>query len=227
VWRIHLCNLLGSAKGKALNLGGSTLVGVCVAGVLAIIVGFVLTCIIEWYRGGRTMLSIKAALKSWPPYLGAIGGLAAAWMGIYLWSVAAVIYEDHLSLVNQNLKSKAAAADCSSPDPERQITWTQHQRASKRRDAKHETDFVGETQKAIPHGLVVVFTCDHELVAGSADESSEILGATDVGVDQKDRERFVYWFNKRVPIVKRGEPLRVRLWSDAPILCQKSITSKY
>jgi len=99
MWKVHLVNLLGSAKAKALNIGGTTLVGVVVAGALAIIVGFLLTSIIEWHRGGRTVSSLKAALKSWPPYVGAIGGLFVVWIGIYLWAIAAVTYQDHQAFV--------------------------------------------------------------------------------------------------------------------------------
>jgi hypothetical protein len=103
MWEQHLKNLLRIARDRALRVGGSSLVGVIVVGLLAILAGFVVTAGIEWYRGGRTMSSLRNALKSWPPYVGSFVGLLLCWGGIYIWAVAATVYQDHQSLVNANI----------------------------------------------------------------------------------------------------------------------------
>ena len=186
-----------------------------------VVVAFILPHIRVWMTQGFVAMKKKIIRD-----IGLGGALVVGvWLCLLGWSAVMTVYKDHVSFVQMARNLKSEAADCLNPPTlVRQIQWVSQQRASSRRDATYETDFVGESQKAIPHGLVVAFRCDHELVAGNADDGNEYLGATDVGVDQQDRERFVFWFHKRIPNLAPRSPLQVRLWSDYPLSCTPTTT---
>jgi len=68
------------------------------------------------------MSALRAALKSWPPYVGAVGGIILAWIALFSWSVCVTVYNDHQDLVaansqlkkqNDALKSPPLAVDSS------------------------------------------------------------------------------------------------------------------
>lgn len=97
----HLTNLLKASWRIALAKGSTTDISVFWLGLGAIILGFAVTVLIEWIRGGRTMNSLKAAIKSWPPYVGATTALILVWASLYAWTIVTTIYEDHNTLVQQ------------------------------------------------------------------------------------------------------------------------------
>lgn len=101
MWRAHLCNLLISALHKAARTGGSTAVGI-ICGIGVIIAGFIITTLIEWYRAKNTKRFLDIALKSWPPSLGSLLALLLFGGAIYSWAISAVIYQDHMHLVETN-----------------------------------------------------------------------------------------------------------------------------
>jgi hypothetical protein len=127
MWKQHLWNLLERAKDNALALGGSTLAGVAVGGLCAIFLGFAITVLIEWYRGGRTETSLRDAVRSWPPYLGGAAGLLVAWALMFVWSVGATVFQDHQTswtAVNAWKQKAEEGAHCPPPKlPKR--SWTQ------------------------------------------------------------------------------------------------------
>jgi hypothetical protein len=98
---LHLANLLKASWRVALAKGSSTGISVFWLGLGAIILGFVVTVLIEWFRGGRTMNSLKAAIRSWPPYVGATSALIIVWASLYVWTILTTIYEDHNTLIQQ------------------------------------------------------------------------------------------------------------------------------
>ena len=102
MWKVHLTNLLKESWHIALAKGSSTGISVFWIALGAIIIGFVVSTFIEWTRGGRTMTSLKHAVKSWPPYAGAVVALILVWGGLYIWEIGATIYKDHESLVIAN-----------------------------------------------------------------------------------------------------------------------------
>lgn len=95
----HFANLLQSSWRIALAKGSSTGISVFWLGLGAIILGFAVTILIEWVRGGCTMNSLKDALKSWPPYVGAASALILVWTMLYVWTIVTTIYEDHQGMV--------------------------------------------------------------------------------------------------------------------------------
>jgi hypothetical protein len=97
----HLANLLKASWRIALAKGSSTGISVFWLGLGAIILGFAVTVLIEWIRGGRTMNSLKAAIKSWPPYVGAATALILVWASLYASTIVTTIYEDHNALIQQ------------------------------------------------------------------------------------------------------------------------------
>jgi len=108
MWTHHLWNLISHARAGMLSLGGSTLAGIVVVGVIGIILGFALTVFIECARANWDRVAMKAALRTWPPYAGAIGGLLLAWSVLFLWSLCTTVYQDHQNLVeaNRELRNK-------------------------------------------------------------------------------------------------------------------------
>ncbi len=111
MWKTHLWNLFHHAKENTLVLGGSTLAGIVVVGIIGVIFGFILTALIEWWKAGWNMASLRDSLKTWPPYVGAIGGLLFAWFLLFSWSVCFTVYKDHQDLIsaNSNLREKIKA----------------------------------------------------------------------------------------------------------------------
>lgn len=122
MWKTHLWNLLYRSLWDTIVLGGSTLAGIVVIGIIGCILGFILTVLIEWCRAAWQMRALKSAMRSWPPYVGAVGGIVLAWIILFSWSLCATIYNDHEDLVaassklqeeNRSLQLPAAAT----PEP--------------------------------------------------------------------------------------------------------------
>ena len=106
MWKQHLFSLIRRAIANTLTVGGSTLAGVIVVGVIGIFLGFIATLLIEGFRSKWNSEVMKAALSSWPPYVGAMGGVLIAWMFLFAWSIGATVYRDHISLASENVALK-------------------------------------------------------------------------------------------------------------------------
>jgi hypothetical protein len=106
MWKQHLFSLICRAIANTLTVGGSTLAGVIVVGVIGIFLGFIVTLLIEGFRSKWNSEVMKAALRSWPPYVGAMGGVLIAWMFLFAWSIGATVYRDHISLASENVALK-------------------------------------------------------------------------------------------------------------------------
>jgi len=120
MWRVHLFNLLKRAASHTFPFGGSNLVGALFIGVFGLAAGFAFTVLIEWWRGGRTMSSLRTALKSWPPWAGGILGAIFCWLLLFFFQIGAGIYGDHQMMVvatqelnteNTRLKGKLSGAE--------------------------------------------------------------------------------------------------------------------
>jgi hypothetical protein len=106
MWKEHFWNLLHRAQGSTLVLGGSTVAGIVVVGIIGCIFGYVSMSFIEWGRGGWNMTSFKSALRSWPPYVAGVVGFLLSWCLLFSWSVCVTIYKDHQDLVAANHRLK-------------------------------------------------------------------------------------------------------------------------
>jgi hypothetical protein len=114
MWQGHLLNLLKKAASQAIPMGGSTLVGIVVIGILGLVAGYGFTVLFEWWEGGRTMASFLAALKSWTPWAGGICGVVFCWLVLFLWQIPVLIYKDHNFLVSQANAPKPVCPVCTS-----------------------------------------------------------------------------------------------------------------
>jgi hypothetical protein len=120
----YFTDLLQRAVLRAVPMGGSTLTGILVIGILGVVAGFGFTVFFEWRRGGRTMAALTVALKSWTPWAGAICGSVVCWIGLVLWQIPILIYQDHQALValtNAPRPTCPACAACPAcPSPTKQ-----------------------------------------------------------------------------------------------------------
>lgn len=104
MWKVHLAHLLHRAWQESLKSGSSSNISVFYLTFGAIILSLVITVLYEWRKGGWTKTALKAVWREWPTYVIPLAALTILWVGLFTWSVAAIIYGDHIEL--------AAAAKC-------------------------------------------------------------------------------------------------------------------
>src|ERR1022692_4310157 len=119
MWTDHLRNLLMRSWHSALNAGGTTGIGIFYICVLGIIVGFLVTVVIEWLRAKRSWEAVQGTLNTWPTYVGTILGLFVLWLGLYVYTVCTTIYQDHQDLIakNRSLIHQVTELQASKPLP--------------------------------------------------------------------------------------------------------------
>jgi hypothetical protein len=83
----------------ALANGSSTGISVIWLGFCVLTLGFVFTVAIEWLTGGRNMVALAAALRSWKSWVGAILALFVGWVFLFGYSLFSVAYKDHQDLL--------------------------------------------------------------------------------------------------------------------------------
>ncbi|MGI4827750.1 MAG: YesL family protein [Janthinobacterium lividum] len=101
MWREHFQHLCYRAFLNALAMGGSTLAGIVVIGIFGIVLGFVFTVMIEGGRSKWDREILRAFIRTWPPYLGAIAGLLLAWILLFAFAISTTVYSGHQALVSQ------------------------------------------------------------------------------------------------------------------------------
>jgi hypothetical protein len=98
----HFVNLLARALAQTFPFGGSNVVGALFVGIFGLFTGFAFTCVIEWWRGGRTVSSLIKALKTWPSWAGGILGALFVWLMLFSWQIVSVVYQEHQMWVQKD-----------------------------------------------------------------------------------------------------------------------------